>query len=241
MDVTLTGLSVRFDSQAVPALESVDLQVRAGEQVALLGSSGAGKSTLLRVLLGGVRPLAGEVRVGGRDPFGPAADVRALRQRAGFLRQRDDLVPGVSARTNILMGQSWRWRVGDWLTVARGGVPRRHTARLDELAHRHGIIDLLDRRIEHLSGGQRQRVALVRALLGGPGLLLADESTTGLDPERAAAAVADLRGADGVTLLLATHDGALARQFPRVVGLRAGRIVADGPPDTISMEQLYAA
>jgi ABC-type multidrug transport system ATPase subunit len=240
VDVELTGVSVSFGDGAGAVLSGVDLAVRGGEQVALLGPSGAGKSTLLRVLLGAVRPRSGVVRVGGRDPFGTPAEIRALRSAAAFVRQRDDLVPGLSARTNILMAHTSRWRPADWLAVARGAVPARHADRLAGLARRHGIAHLLDRRIEHLSGGQRRRVALVRALLGAPGLLLADESTTGLDPVRAAAAVADLRGA-AATLLFATHDGSLAERFPRIVGLRSGRIVHDGPPDPAALERIYAA
>lgn len=241
MDVVMAGVTVSFDRRSTPVLDRVDLRVDAGEQVALLGVSGAGKSTLLRVLLGAVRPKAGRVCVGGLDPFGPTAEVRRLRQAAGFVRQRDDLVPGLTARANILIGQSSRWRVTDWLAVARGAVPARHASRVSELARRHGIESVLNRRVEHLSGGQRQRVALVRALLGDPRLLLADETTTGLDPARAAAAVADLRGAKGATLLVATHDAALTRQFPRAVALRDGRIVYDGAaPDAASMELIYA-
>lgn len=239
-DIVLEDVTVAFEGRAVPALDRVSLSVRAGERLALVGPSGAGKSTLLRLLLGGVRLAGGRVRVGGLDPFA-ARQVRHLRQFTGFVRQRDDLVPGVSARTNILMGQSWSWRMSDWWAVARGGVPSRHVPRLAELAAGHGIADILGERVENLSGGQRQRVALARALLGDPRLLLADETTSGLDPVNAARAVADLTSAEGATVVLSTHDVILAGRFPRVVALRAGRIAHDGaPPDARETELIYA-
>jgi ABC-type phosphate/phosphonate transport system ATPase subunit len=157
------------------------------------------------------------------------------------VRQRDDLVPGVSARTNILIGQSWSWRMPDWWAVARGRAPSQHVSRLAELAEGHGITDILDERVEDLSGGQRQRVALARALLGVPRLLLADETTSGLDPVNAARAVADLTSVVEATVILSTHDVSLAGSLARVVALRAGRIVHDGaPPDARQTELIYA-
>lgn len=239
-DIVLEDVTVTFDGRAAPALDRVSLSVRAGERVALVGPSGAGKSTLLRLLLGGVRPASGRVRVGGLDPF-TTQQVRQLRRFTGHVRQRDDLVPGVSARTNILMGQSWSWHMPDWWAVARGRAPSRHASRLAELAEGHGIADILDQRVEHLSGGQRQRVALARALLGNPRLLLADETTSGLDPVSAARAVADLASVEGATVVLSTHDVSLAGSLARVVALRAGRIVHDGaPPDACETELIYA-
>ncbi|MEV4711636.1 ATP-binding cassette domain-containing protein [Micromonospora sp. NPDC049374] len=228
MDIRLTEVTVALDPHRPPVLVGVDLGVGEGEQVALLGPSGAGKSTLLRVVLGAVPPIAGQVRVGGLDPYGRSADATRIRRATGIVRQRDDLVRGLSARTNILMGQSHHWRLTDWLVVLRGRTPHRHAAQLGALARKHEVEDFLDVPIEQLSGGQRQRVALVRALLSNPRLLLADESTSGLDPRRAAEALADLRRADGATLVVTTHDLAVARQFPRIIALRDGHVVFDG-------------
>lgn len=242
MDIQLRDVTVDFASHGIRVLREVDLAVGDGEHVALLGPSGAGKSTLLRVLLGAVRPVAGQVRVGELDPFGPRGQLSAIRRATGIVRQRDDLVRGLTARTNILMGESYVWGLADWWAVARGTTPARYRQRLAELATRHEIDPLLDTRIEYLSGGQRQRVALVRALLAQPRLLLADESTAGLDPARAAAALAHLRDADGATLVVTTHDLGVARQFPRVVALRDGRVVFDGPRlDDAAVEAIYGS
>lgn len=238
--ITVEALTVDFPSRGVRAVDDLDLRVAAGEQVALLGRSGAGKSTLLRALLGAVRPAAGHVRIGGRDPFGAAEEVAALRRSTGVIRQGNDLVPLVSARVNALAGTTPDWRLGDWARVLRGRVPPRWAQRLDALATQHGIAGALDARVRDLSGGQRQRVALCRALLPGPDLLLADEPTAGLDPATATGVVDALRGTAGVTLVVATHDLAVARAFPRVVALRDGAVVYDGADfDERAAEDVY--
>jgi ABC-type phosphate/phosphonate transport system ATPase subunit len=226
--VHVQGLTIDFPHRRVRALAEVDLEIQQGEQVALLGPSGSGKTTLLRALVGAVRPVTGRVRIGDLDPFGSDTEVRQLRRATGIMRQGDDLVLGLSARTNAAMATAPTWTPRDWLTLLRGGVPRQYAARLALLARRHGITDCLPAKIEQLSGGQRRRVALVRALLPGPRLLLADEPTTGLDPPAAAAAVNALRSADAATLIVTTHDLTVARQFPRIVALQAGRVVHDG-------------
>jgi ABC-type multidrug transport system ATPase subunit len=213
MDVRFKQVVAGFKRRSERVLDGLDLSIKAGEHVVLLGSSGAGKTTLLRVILGFVRPTAGEVRVGGRNPFGSRGEATAVRQRTGFVRQRDDLVLGVTARTNILMSAVSQWHLRDWLGTATGNVPKRYAHRVRSLASRHGVESLLDSRVEELSGGQRQRVALVRALLPEPDLLLADETTSGLDPGRAAAALAHLREATRARLIVTTHDLSIAQQF----------------------------
>lgn len=226
--IRLEGLTVDFAARGIRAVDGVDLRIGAGEQVALLGRSGAGKSTLLRALLGAVPAAGGSVDIGGRDPWGPRAEVRALRRSTGVIRQGNDLVLGVSARLNVLMSTASDWRLRDWTTALRGGVPAACAERLEALADRHGIVGALDARVNELSGGQRQRVALCRALLPDPDLLLADEPTNGLDPATSGAVVDALRGTEGVTLLVATHDLAVARAFPRVVALSDGTVAYDG-------------
>lgn len=238
--ISVEGLTVDFAGRGVRAIDHVDLHLDAGEQIALLGRSGAGKSTLLRALLGAVRPVAGTVRIAGRDPFGPPREVRTLRRSTGVIRQGNDLVLLLTARVNALMGTAPEWRPADWATVARGGVPARWAERLDALAGEHGIAEVLGARVRDLSGGQRQRVALCRALLPGPSLLLADEPTSGLDPGTARGVIAALRDAQDVTLVVATHDLAVARAFPRVVALRDGTVAYDGDDfDEHAAEALY--
>ncbi|MDP9397918.1 MAG: ABC transporter ATP-binding protein, partial [Actinomycetota bacterium] len=192
MDIVVEHLTVAFAGRG-RALDDVSLCVPAGSQVVLLGSSGAGKTTLLRALLGAAPRTAGTVRVGGRDPYGRREEARLVRRATGLLRQRGDLVDSLSGRVNALSGVPAGLGARDWWQLVRGGVPAPYAAGLAALAAEHGVAQLLDVPVRELSGGQRQRVALVRALLGGPRLLLADEPTTGLDPATGAAAVRALR------------------------------------------------
>lgn len=225
-------------------MDRLTVHLREGEQAALLGPSGSGKSTLLRALLGAV-PATGQVRVGDRDPYRGPAEARAVRAATGFVRQGNDLVLGVSARLNALMGTSASWRVQDWMRALSGRTPVRHAVRLNRLAAAHGISGCLAKQARHLSGGQRQRVALVRALLSDPRLLLADEPTSGLDPVTASAAVDALQGVGTtdrpVTLVVATHDLAVARRFPRILAIQAGTLIYDGPTlDDQTAAAIYA-
>ena len=220
-------------------LSAVDLTFQEGEQVAVLGPSGAGKTTLLRVIVGAVQPYRGEVRLDGTDPFASRAVLMRLRRAIGCIRQRDDLIHGLRARTNILASVSHEWRPRDWAAVMLGNVPRRFAGRLAVIARRHEIEDVLAAPVARLSGGQRQRVAVARALFGRPRLLLADECTSGLDPVRAARVLDDLQGS-GATLIVTTHDLTIAQRFPRVIALREGAVVFDGDlTETTDVSQIY--
>ncbi|WP_327352776.1 phosphonate ABC transporter ATP-binding protein [Streptomyces sp. NBC_01304] len=227
MKIQLEGVSASFADRDVPALDNISLTINPGEHVVLLGPSGSGKTTLLRCILGAVAPQAGTIRVGGLDPVSPS-ELRALRRKTGVVRQGNDLVLGLRAQTNAVLGTSPSWGLREWAAVLRGIVPSRYEERVQALAENQGIRPFLKARVEHLSGGQRQRVALVRAVLPEPQLLLADEPTSGLDPVTSQAAVDTLRAANGVTVVVSTHDLGIARQFPRIVALRDGRIHYDG-------------
>lgn len=241
MDISLRNITIDFDQPKVRVLDGVTLAIEEGERVALLGPSGSGKTTLLRLMLGAVHPSAGDVRMGGRNPFGTADDLAQLRRRTGCVRQRDDLVAGLTGRTNALMATTSHWKLGDWFSVMRGRAPRRYSQTLAALAERYGIETCLTSPVRNLSGGQRQRVALVRALLNQPSLLLADEPTSGLDPRNTSVVI------DGMlegtrTVVTATHDLAVADRFDRVIALREGCVTYDGPPpDQDILDRIYAA
>lgn len=237
--VDVTGL-VLSHGAGRPALRDVDLRLEPGEQVAVLGPSGAGKSTLLRSLLGAGSVVAGSVRVGGLDPFDAVAR-RDIRRSCGVVPQGTALVPTLTVRTTAVSGATHLIGWGGWMELALGRVPHRFSERVGSLCDKQGVTALLDRRLGSLSGGQQQRVALVRALLPSPQLLLADEPTTGLDPASAWTAV-DALLAQRVTLVVATHDPAVATRFPRVLGVRDGRVVHDGgQPDAHQLQDLYGA
>ena len=208
------GIWKSYDDGAITVLRGVDLEVQAGETTALCGASGCGKSTLLHLLGGLDTPDRGEVAVNGRS-IGAARDrLRLLRHEIGFVFQLHNLIPDLTLAENCLIP-----------TVAAGLERRAANARLEELARRTGLLDRLHHRIQKLSGGERQRTALCRALMNRPKILLADEPTGSLD-ERTSGMVfdllLDLAASEGVTLLMATHDRALARRCDRLVEMHDG-------------------
>jgi phosphonate transport system ATP-binding protein len=225
----LRRASVLYEGRA--ALAGADLSVARGEAVCLVGPSGAGKTTLLRLCCGAVRPSSGSVRVGGRDlgELSPS-DLRRVRARIGFVHQDLALVPNLRVSQNVISGS-----LGElgFLESARSMLlpSTAELERTGEILDRVGIGEKLFERTDSLSGGQRQRVAIARALYQQPEAILADEPVSSVDPARARDTVAllrDLCAERGLTLLVSLHDLDLAREFfPRLVGLREGRIAFD--------------
>ncbi|MDI5963393.1 amino acid ABC transporter ATP-binding protein [Streptomyces sp. SL13] len=229
--VRIRGLSKSFGTHQV--LHGVDLDVREGEVTVLLGPSGSGKSTLLRCVNHLESPDAGYVEVDGRiighRPRGGrlhALRPRALtRQRAGIgmVFQQFNLFPHLTVLDNITEAP-----------VAVRGLPRRQAAdRARELLDRVGLAGRQDSYPRQLSGGQRQRVAIARALAMEPRLMLFDEPTSALDPELVGEVLAVMKdlAADGMTMLVVTHEIGFAREAAdTVVFLDAGRVVESGPP-----------
>lgn len=229
-----------------PAVADLDLDVAPGEAVAVVGPSGAGKTTLLRLLNGSVRPSAGEVRLDGvRLGELPEAEMRRLRARIGFIHQDHRLVPNLRVAANVVTGRLGRLSL---LRALRHVFfpPRAELRQIHGILGRVGIPEKIFERVDALSGGQQQRVALARALYQGPEALLADEPVSSVDPARARDMVALLTRIsreEGLTLLVSLHNLELAREFfPRLVGLRRGRIVFDRPSaelDDDDFAQLY--
>ncbi len=198
-------------------LDGVDLAVRAGESVAIVGASGAGKSTLLALLAGLDQPSAGEVWLDGSelsvlDEDGRAA-VRA--EHVGFVFQSFHLVPSLTALENVMLP----------LELA-GRRDAREAAR--EVLGKVGLTGRLGHYPRQLSGGEQQRVAIARAFVTSPSVLFADEPTGNLDTatgERVSRLLFDLNEASGTTLVLVTHDRELAARCDRVIEIDAGRLV----------------
>ncbi len=208
----------------VAALRGVDLTVRPGEMVGLLGPSGAGKTTLLWHLAGLLRPTAGRVEINGRrlTDLGTGALARFRLAEVGLLLQNPgrNLLPYQSALGNLMFTQA---------PARRSASARR--MRATELLDRVGLGGAAHRRAGRLSGGEQQRLALAVALANGPGLLLADEPTTQLDPVSAAAVIELIRDANtsqGTTVVAVTHDPAVAAALGRTITIRDGRVGAEG-------------
>jgi phosphonate transport system ATP-binding protein len=217
------------------ALDGVDLEIGPGEFVALIGPSGAGKSTLLRCLNGLVVPSAGEVRIGGEAVTGAGPEaLRRVRARIGFVFQQFNLLRRLTVLENTLIGGlagASRWR------SLAGWFPAAEISRAHGILSRVGLDGLADRRVDTLSGGQQQRVAIARALLQEPAVVLADEPMSSLDPALAHTVMELLRRInedDGITVVASLHVLELAQAYGRrVVGLSRGRVVHDGPPESL--------
>lgn len=205
-----------YDHGAITVLRGVDVEVPAGQTTALCGASGCGKSTLLHLLGGLDTPDKGVIEIHGAEVQRDADRLRLLRHEIGFVFQLHNLIPDLTLAENCLIP-----------TVASGMDRRTANARLAELAHRTGLHGRLNHRIQKLSGGERQRTALCRALMNKPRILLADEPTGSLD-ERTSAIVfgllLDLVESEGVTLLMATHDRALAARCDHLVEMHDGTV-----------------
>jgi phosphonate transport system ATP-binding protein len=236
--------SVSVTYRQLPAIDDVSLEISPGEAVAFVGPSGAGKTSLLRLLNGSVRPSSGAVFAGGRALSEmTATELRRTRASIGFVHQDLRLVPNVRVMRNVLAGRLGRWSLAASLR-AMLMPPGSLVHEVHEILDRVGIADKLYERTDTLSGGQRQRVAIARALFQNPIALLADEPVSSVDPARARDAVQLLSGIcrdSGLTLCVSLHDLNLAREFfPRLVGLRRGRVAFDSPTHLLRNEQFEA-
>ncbi len=205
----------------VEILRGVDISVPAGQFVAIMGASGSGKSTLLGLLAGLDSPTSGQVIIDGTDITTLKEDQLALvrGRKVGFVFQSYQLIPTLTAEENVLL--PFELAGGD---VASG------TTRARELLSNVGLGDRLDHYPVQLSGGEQQRVALARAFMGKPPLLMADEPTGNLDSTNGAHVLElllSLNRREGTTLVLVTHDQALATRADRIITLRDGVVIAD--------------
>lgn len=219
--VTLRGVVKRFGSTTV--LDGVDLDVDEHQVVCIIGASGSGKSTLLRCI-NALEPVqGGDIVVAGRRCTGASVDIDQLRRDVGMVFQSYNLFPHMTVMRNVTLAPI------EVLNLSKAEA--RERAR--ELLDRVGLADKADDYPDRLSGGQQQRVAIARALAMQPKVMLLDEITSALDPELVAEVLSLVRDlvADGMTMLLATHEMAFAKEVAsKVCFLDGGRILEQGPP-----------
>jgi putative ABC transport system ATP-binding protein len=213
--------SLDSGSHRVEILRGIDLEIPAGQFVAIMGASGSGKSTLLGLLAGLDTASAGTIIIDGVDITGLSEDKLALvrGRKIGFVFQSYQLLPTLTAEENVLL--PYELSGGD----VSAGVDRARS-----LLESVGLGDRLDHYPVQLSGGEQQRVALARAFMVKPPILMADEPTGNLDSVNGAHVLElliTLNQREGTTLVLVTHDTALASRADRIVTMRDGIIVAD--------------
>ncbi len=224
LKLQLRGVFKAFDDTTV--LDGIDLDVAQGDVITLIGASGSGKSTLLRCM-NMLEPVDdGEVLFDGVDIAEPGLDPDPIRRRIGMVFQSFNLFPHMTVTDNVAIGPR------KVLGISKA------TARADalEMLTRLGLAARADAYPDQLSGGQQQRVAIARSLAMNPEVMLLDEITSALDPELVGEVLDVVRGlkADGMTMLIATHEMAFAREISdRVCFLHQGRILEEGPPTVI--------
>jgi putative ABC transport system ATP-binding protein len=205
---------------AVHALRGVSLAIHPGEYVAIMGASGSGKSTLMNMIGLLDRPTAGSYKIRGAESSTLSKSERAdLRNKEiGFVFQQFNLLPRVNARRQVELP----------LFYAGVSSQRQHQMAMEAL-ERVGLGDRATHRPDELSGGQQQRVAIARALVNRPGLLLADEPTGALDTKTSAEVMSlfDSLNAQGITLIVVTHDHHVAGRAKRIITLSDGKVISD--------------
>ena len=222
--VDITGLHKSFGP--VKVLNGIDLRVKRGEVLCIIGPSGSGKSTLLRCVNLLEMPTSGKVVVDGIELTDPDCDIDAARRSTGMVFQQFNLFSHLTVLDN--------------LTIAQRRVLRRSREESEKIAKENlakvGLAERIGASPDQLSGGQQQRVAIARALSMNPSVMLFDEPTSALDPELVGDVLDVMRrlAAEGMTMLVVTHEIQFAREVAdRVLFIDGGVIVEQGPPSEV--------
>lgn len=222
--VTVKGIQKSFGS--VDVLKGVDLDVKEGEVVAIIGRSGSGKSTFLRIMNGLESFDAGIMSIDGNKVTGLEHDLRPLRLKVGMVFQQFNLFPHLTAGENVMLAprQVKKLSSGEAKEIA------------EEMLARVGLADKFDAYPDQLSGGQQQRVAIARSLAMQPKVLLCDEITSALDPELVGEVLEVVRklAAEGMTLIMVTHEMRFAREVgDKLIFMHEGKVHEEGDPKVL--------
>jgi polar amino acid transport system ATP-binding protein len=214
---------------ALEVLRGVNLEVSAGEVVAIIGSSGSGKSTLLRCINRLEHPTSGKVFLAGTEILAKKSALVAMRRQIGMVFQHFNLFPHMSVLENVIEGP-----------VTALGMSRTDARVLGlSLLEKVGLADKAAARPAQLSGGQQQRVAIARALAMKPRIMLFDEPTSALDPELTGEVLGVMKqlADEGMTMIVVSHEMSFVRRVAnRVVVMGDGRIVEEGPPERVFLD-----
>ena len=224
--IRVNGLKKHYKDGTIHALNGVDMEIRRGEVIVIIGPSGSGKSTFLRSLNLLELPTEGEILFEGQSITAPHVNINRHRQKMGMVFQHFNLFPNMTVLKNMTIGPR----------KLLGKTKEEAEEKAKTLLERVGLADRADSYPSQLSGGQKQRVAIVRALCMEPDVMLFDEPTSALDPEMVGEVLDVMKelAREGMTMAVVTHEMGFAREVgSRVVFMDSGVIVEEGTPEEI--------
>lgn len=241
--IELKDIIVRYAGNSEPVLDIESFKVIEGERIAVIGPSGAGKTTLLRLINGYVEPECGYRTILGEEIDGTPRGSREIRRKTGFIFQEYNLIDRASVLENVLWGRLGR--VNPFLSLL-GYYPERDKKAALKAISEVDLISQVKQRADCLSSGQKQRVAIARVLAQQPEIILADEPVSNLDPSLAGDILGLLESLSikhGYTLIMSLHQPQFAQRFAqKIVGLREGKIIYQGPADKLNnsvLDEIY--
>jgi phosphonate transport system ATP-binding protein len=237
--IKIKNLTHKYKNEEERALKSVNLHIKKGEKLTLIGSSGSGKSTLLNCINKLIEPISGEILIDGKNILNANKnDLRKFRRQIGIIFQEFNLIERDTIFKNVLNG-----RLGFVSTIKSclGIFEKEDYDRVNKALNEVGLFNLKDKKVSDLSGGQKQRVAIARVLVQEPQIILADEPVSNLDPllmEDILKLLNKLCEEKGITLVTSLHFVQFTKNyFTRVIGLRNGEIIFDGSPKELTEEE----